>query len=345
MFSKKYIPLSGLYELTLRCNMNCIHCGSSAGIKRDTELTTKEWNTITNELSDLGCKLITLLGGEPFLRKDWYEISQTILDYKIRLTLISNGFLINKKTIYKLRRLEPYAIAISIDGSTAQTHDYIRQKKGSFKKSLTALSLLRNAEIPTTVITTVNKLNFKQLPELRSILVNNGIAWQLQIAAPIGRFPKKLMLSKSEYYSVALFIASSRKKYSIKELPIVGAHSFGYFSQLLPNINITPGWNGCQAGITAIGIQSNGNVKGCLSLPDEFIQGTIKEKNISDLWNDPKFCSYNRQVRNEDMNGECTDCKYRKKCKGGCLAVSIGVSGKKHADPYCFHLIERNLDK
>ena len=73
MFRKKYAPYAGLYELTLRCDMQCIHCGSSAGIKREKELSTEEWNSVTKQISDLECKTITLLGGEPFLRKDWQE--------------------------------------------------------------------------------------------------------------------------------------------------------------------------------------------------------------------------------------------------------------------------------
>ena len=340
---KRYIPYSGLYELTLRCNMRCIHCGSSAGIKRETELTTKQWNTCTTELSELGCKLITLLGGEPFLRNDWWDIAKNIRDFRMRLVIISNGLRIKEKTIEQLRKLEPYAVAISIDGGSAKTHDYIRQRKGSFESCLKALSKLCEAGISTTVITTVNKINFKELPKLRSILMNKGIAWQLQIAAPLGRFPKKLMLSKREFYAVGLFIAASRSEYRVKELPIVGAHSIGYYSNVLPNININPRWNGCQAGISAIGIQSDGGVKGCLSLPDEFIEGNIRRNTISEIWNDARFCSYNRRFSIDNLEEGCRGCRNGSKCRGGCLAVSMGVLGKRYADPYCFNRLEQTL--
>jgi len=278
MLQKKYIPYSALYELTLRCNLNCIHCGSSAGFKRDAELTTDQWNSITDELVKMKCKQINILGGEPFLRKDWYEISKYIRDNGIRLVIISNGMLINEKIIEKLKRLDLYAIAISLDGGTAKTHDYIRQKKGSFEKCLKVMSDLIENGIPTTAITTLNKLNFKELPLIRDILLNKGIVWQLQIAVPLGRFSKKFILSKEEFYAAGLFISKIRKQYSYKELPIVGAHCFGYFSNYLPNMSTTPDWTGCQAGVTTMAIQSNGDVKGCLSLPDEFIEGNINEK-------------------------------------------------------------------
>jgi len=339
---KKYVPKSALYELTLRCNMCCMHCGSSAGNKRQNELTTKQWNSVTKQLVLLGCKKIALLGGEPFLRKNWYEISETVKEYGLKLLFISNGFLVNEKTVEKLRKLDPYAVAVSVDGATAKTHDSIRGVNGSFEKCQEVIMMLKEADLPTTVITTVNKKNFNELPELRSWLLNKGIAWQLQMAVPIGRFQKELMISKEEFYATALFIGATRRNFSIKEIPIVGAHCFGYYSKILPNYAIMPNWKGCQAGITAIGIQSDGGVKGCLSLPEEFVQGNVKENSLAEIWNNQEFCSYSRNFNVENLNGACKECKYGKKCKGGCLAASVSITGDKFSDPYCFKLIEEN---
>ena len=70
MFKKKYFPYAALFELTLKCNMRCIHCGSEAGTQRIEELSTNEWKTVIEYLSKMGCKSITLLGGEPFIRRD-----------------------------------------------------------------------------------------------------------------------------------------------------------------------------------------------------------------------------------------------------------------------------------
>ena len=102
-------------------------------------------------------------------------------------------------------------------------------------------------------------------------------------------------------------------------------------------------WNGCQAGISTIGIQSNGEVKGCLSLPQEFIEGNIRDNLISDIWQKPGFCSYNRDFKESDLNNSCIGCKYGKKCRGGCLGVSIGVTGKSNGDPYCLKTIEKEI--
>lgn len=342
MLKKNFIPISVVWETTLNCNMNCMHCGSSAGKIRRNELNTKEGLKLCDNLNDLGTKLISLMGGEVFLRKDWNTLAQHIKDLGMNITLMSNGLLIDDNIISQLSKLEPYAVTISLDGATAKTHNSVRRVKTSFDRCIRSLDLLRKANLPTTVITTVYKKNFKELPMIRDFLINKSIAWQIQMANPVGRFPESLMLSKDEFYSVALFIASTRKNYSIKELPIMGAHNFGYNSQILPNITILP-WFGCQAGLTALGIQSDGGIKGCLSLPDEFIEGNIRETNLKELWYDPNFCSYNRNFKKDDLNGECKDCKYGKRCKGGCLTVSMSLTGKNHCDPYCMHLLEQKM--
>lgn len=343
MLRKTLVPTLAMYELTLQCNMQCLHCGSSAGKPRRTELTTKEWNTITRELATLNCKQIALLGGEPFLRKDWFEIAKTIRETDIEVSFMSNGLCINEDVVTKLHRLEPYTIVVSIDGGTAKTHDYIRQRNGSFVQCMKAIDMLRDANIPTTVITTLNKKNLQELPLLRSRLTNRGIVWQLQLGTPIGRFPKELVLSKEEFYAAALFIATTREKYGIKELPIVGAHCFGYFSKVLPNINLLPLWNGCQAGITVVSIQSDGGVIGCLSLPEKFIEGNIRETRLSDIWNNHDSFFYNRCFTLDDLTNECRGCQYGRTCKGGCLSVSVGTTDQRHGDPYCLQLIEKSF--
>lgn len=342
MLSKKYVPYGSLYELTLKCNMRCIHCGSSAGLSRKKELTTEQWKNVTRELSEMGGKFVTLLGGEPFLRKDWYEISKDIEENGMKITIISNGMLINEKNMKKINKLNPYAIAISLDGASPKTHDTIRQFKGSFDKCIRAIKLLKDAGINTSIVTTLSKTNLKDLPKIRDMILNKEVAWQIQIAVPIGRFPKELMLSKEEFYSAAMFISACRQKYDIKQLPVMGAHCFGYFSKKLPNVNIIPLWKGCQAGMTMLAVQSNGDVKGCLSLPDDFKDGNVLKKSLKEIWNERDFSAYNRKFKNSQLNGECKECKYGKKCRGGCMSVSTAVTGKRNSDPYCFNLIEKD---
>ena len=76
-------PSYCVWELTLACNQRCGHCGSRAGTPRPDELNTEECLQVVQSLAKLGCEVITLSGGEPTLRSDWYAIAREI---QIRLT-------------------------------------------------------------------------------------------------------------------------------------------------------------------------------------------------------------------------------------------------------------------
>lgn len=344
MFSNKHKLFHTLFELTLRCNMQCIHCGSAAGTQRIQELSTTQWLSVCDQLTRLNCKQITLMGGEPFLRNDWYTIAQHVRNQNMNLTMMSNSYVINDRVIRQLRTLEPYVVAISLDGATSETHDTIRGIPGSFDRCISCLDSLRKAGLPTTVVTTVHKKNVHELKKMRELLLNKQIAWQIQMGTPFGRFPTTLALSLEEFYGVAMFIAATRKQYSIKELPVTGAHCMGYHSSMLPNVMMGP-WKGCFAGMNVLGIQSNGGIKGCLTLPDEYTEGNVKDVSIIDVWNNVHSFQYTRNFQRENLNGACRLCDYGNRCRGGCLASSISFTGKPYGNPYCLRRIERDIIK
>ncbi len=339
----KYTPGQIVWETTLRCNLKCLHCGSSAGKARPNELSTKESVQLCKDLAEINTQEVCLMGGEPFLRKDWHIIAKQINELNMKLLIISNGYNIDKDIISKLVKLELHSVSTSLDGATAKTHDYIRGVTGSFDKVIKYISLSTKANLPTTVITTINKLNLKDLPKLRDFLLNKNIAWQIQVATPEGRFSKKFSLTKEEYYSVALFIADMKRKYTPKELPVVGAHCFGYHSKYLPALGLSPEWNGCKAGISILSIKSNGDVVGCLAIPDVKIEGNVREKSIIEIWNDSNSFAYNRKFKTKKLGINCRDCKYSQTCRGGCTAFSVGFTNKYHNHPYCFYKIESEL--
>ncbi|MBN1859822.1 MAG: radical SAM protein [Candidatus Thermoplasmatota archaeon] len=342
---QKYIPFSVAWELTLTCNMHCMHCGSVAGNTRLNELTTQEAFNLCAQLQDLRAKYINLTGGEALLRTDWNTIGKEIKDRGMQVSVLSNGLLITEKIISELRSVGVYAIALSLDGGTPQTHDSIRGVPGSFEKCLRSLDMLRQHDLPATIITTVHKKNFQELPLIRDRILGKTKAWQIQIAVPIGRFPRELILSQEEFYALAMFIASMRKRYSIKELAIIGAHSIGYHSQFLRNTMVSPVWRGCQAGISVLGIQSDGTIKGCLSLPDSFTEGNIRQRRLDEIWNDPQAFSYTRHCHPSDLKNHCASCRFGGSCKGGCTTVSASLTGAAHNDPYCLYLVENQMMK
>jgi len=336
-----YKPTIAVWELTLQCNLRCVHCGSSAGEVRADELSTTEALHLCHDLSTLGCSGVALMGGEVFLRQDWQRIAQEIKQQGMVLSIVTNGYFNADQIIPQLSAVGTDSVLVGLDGGTASTHDTIRGVQGSYEKARTFLRSAKKANLQTGAITTVQKSNFSDLPKILEIILKEDINWQLQEGTPIGRFAHNQVLTEAEYYTLGIFIRSTQKKYATRDRSIIGTHNFGFFSSHLPNLSTYPKWQGCYAGKTVIGIQSNGNIKGCLALSDDFIEGNIRNKSIIDIWNDPTAFSYSRHFNRKKLGKNCRHCKHGSSCGGGCTTRSVSMTGKPHNDPCCFYRFEK----
>ncbi len=332
LISQRIKPSCAVWEITLKCNSNCIHCGSKAGKSRIDELNTEESLNLVREIRDCGYKGIALMGGEPLIRSDWYDIAREIKKNKLELSIVTNGLTL-LDNIKEIKSLKADCVSLSLDGGSAKVHDYLRGIPGAFDKTLNAITRLKEEKIPVSVITAVSKTNLNELNKIKKILLDRNIAWQIQMAIPIGRFPRELTISREEFYTVALFIAINVKKYTYKRLPVIGAHCLGHFSRFMPNLGLDP-WVGCQAGLSVLGIQSNGNIKGCLTLPDGFIEGNIRTQSL-------KTILEKIRLKKIKLKGYCTDCDMARICRGGCLGSALALN--EFDEPYCLRAIENNL--
>lgn len=161
-----------VWEFTLKCNLRCTHCGSSAGMARPDELSTSECYGLCEQLAALGCSDVALMGGEPFLRDDCLSVGKCIKDLGMNLNFVSNGLLVPEK-MEGISRLEPRVVGISLDGMK-ESHESIRGK-GTWEKALDAVDCLRGQGIQTTVITTASKINFRDLPAMKDLLRPKGV--------------------------------------------------------------------------------------------------------------------------------------------------------------------------
>jgi radical SAM protein with 4Fe4S-binding SPASM domain len=334
-------PAIAVWELTLQCNLRCVHCGSFAGDARAEELTTTEALHLCQDLAALGCAGVALMGGEVFLRQDWQTIAHEIKRQGMVLSLITNGYVNPDHIIPQLCDLETDCVMVGLDGGSAASHDAIRGVHGSFEKARRFLKAARQANLQTSAITTIHKSNFQELPKILEIILEEDVSWQLQEAIPIGRFPPDQVLTEEEYYTLGLFIHATQKKYATHNRSIIGAHNFGFHSAHLPNLSTYPSWNGCYAGNIVLGIQSNGNIKGCLALSDNFIEGNVRKRSICDIWNDPTAFTYSRSFNRKELGPNCRQCKFSASCKGGCTTRSTSITGLPHNDPLCFYRFEQ----
>ena len=343
--NSKYVPACAVWELTLACNLGCLHCGSTAGGRRAAELSPVEALALCDDLNSAGCRGVALMGGEPLLRPDFFAIARRVRELGMELSVITNGTIHSGEIFAGLRELRPRAVAVSLDAADPALHDRIRGARGAFAKSSAFIERCLAEGLPVSVITTVHKLNIKELPALRGLLKGRGIAWQVQTAGGEGgRFSREFLLDKEEFYAVGLFVEACRREFTPEELPVIGAHDLGYHSGLLKNVSLYEKWEGCQAGISVAGIRSDGGVTGCLAMNDEsFVEGNVRDSSFCEIWNRPGGFAYSRDFKKEAAGPNCAGCQKLETCRGGCGEMSLMKTGRLHNDPYCFRSIEEYL--
>lgn len=343
-----YAPCVAALEVTLRCNMRCLHCGSSAdGKPRSRELSLADWQRVVDELAALGTEYFTLSGGEPFVWPQWRELSKDVRDHDKTLSIISNGSLISGDDVAYLTSIGLWNIALSIDGMR-ESHDHIRRTAGSFDQAIRTIALFKKTPVKVCVSTSVNKINFDDLATLRARLDRSGVElWQVQVVNSFGRagvLRDMLLITPEQYVELVHFIHESQQMQKAGKLrmKVMPADSVGYCHGIGAEIWGDLEWTGCNAGRYVIGIQSNGDVLGCLSLQGEkFVAGNVLERSLSEIWADDAAFGYNRNFSADKLRGPCRDCSAGEACRSGCLGMGYSTSGELYHNAYCYkHLME-----
>ena len=324
------------WELTLECNLCCSHCGSSAGLPRAKELTMEESLALCDQFPPLLVQEVDFTGGEPLLHKGWSEIATRLGEDGITTKILTNGLILEPGIVSQIKETGIAGVGISVDGLEA-THDYIRGRKGLFRSVVRGVKEVVRVGIPVTVITVVNALNINELPSLFEVLLSMGVAhWQIQPIFPLGRTRKasNLQVTEHVYMQMGTFVKEWGPHIEDEGIDLRLADSFGYFTELDTR---DPPWEGCPAGLFSCGITSDGKVKGCLSLPDDVVEGDLRQHDLWDIWFHPDSFSYTRHFSPEGLGPACHSCDKAEQCRGGCSAMSYGSTGRFHNDPYCFY--------
>lgn len=345
----KYYPAAVALEVTLCCNMRCLHCGSAAnGLPRKEELSLEQWKDVIDQLIDLGTEFFTISGGEPFVWPHWRELAKYITEKGGMLSIITNAYNITDADITFLKDIGITNIAISIDGLQA-AHDKIRGIKGAFAKATDVIKKCKQAGVKVAVSTSLNKINFQDLEPLSLYLESLQVdLWQPQVINAFGRAGESretFLIDLEQYGKLIEFINYCQQQYKNKKLKlrVMPADSVGYCYGIAADIWGDLEWYGCNAGRYVIGIQSNGNIVGCLSLQgDEFVTGNIKKQKIAAVWNDDKAFAYNREFKPEYLTGACKGCEKGEACRAGCRGMATSLTGELYNNPYCY---KHYLDK
>lgn len=332
-------PVFVVWELTLRCDQACRHCGSRAGAARREELSTEEALRVVGELADAGVREVGLIGGEAYLRDDWLEIARAITAHGMRCALVTGGRALDATKARALRDAGFYSVSVSVDG-LGPTHDALRSVPGSFDAALQAIDAVRSAGVVATVNTQINRPNRHELEALGDLLVARGVrAWQLQITTPMGRAADQAALVLQPWHLLDLFprLAALRARHR-KRCTIIAANNLGYFGPHEGDLRAGGWWTGCPGGRYSLGIQSDGTVKGCASLPTRtWGDRSLKDHSLSEILAGSPALIRLRERSVAGLTGFCATCYYREECLGGCVWTATTFLGDWGQDPYCHH--------
>jgi radical SAM protein with 4Fe4S-binding SPASM domain len=204
-------PFIIFWELTRACMLACKHCRAKAQRKRHPdELTTDEVFSTLDQLAEFGqpYPLIVFTGGDPLMRDDIFEIVEHATKKGFRTAIAFSGTkLATKQRLEKLKDAGIARIAISLDGSNAEIHDFFRGVTGTFETSLEILRIARELEISTQINTTVSTYNLLDLPNIMRIGIENGvILWDVFFIVPTGRAKTEYMPSAQEFEDVLCWL-------------------------------------------------------------------------------------------------------------------------------------------
>ncbi len=344
-------PVHVVWEITLACNLKCAHCGSRAGKRRTAELSTAECLDVVVQLARMGVRGITLIGGEAYLRKDWVEIIRTVTDHDMDCSMQTGARALTPERIEQAARAGLKSCGVSIDG-LPRLHDRLRGMVGSYRQAISALGHLKRQGIPTSVNTQITSETLPDLRPLMHRIIDAGVRnWQIQLTVAMGNAADNAELLLQPYQLLELMPLLSELYDEALErgLLIQPGNNIGYFGPYEHKWRVIDErkghWQGCAAGLTAIGIEADGTIKGCPSLPTVgYAGGNVRDLGIEEIWQTRDEIRFTQDRTLEDLWGGCADCYYADVCRGGCTWTSHVLFGRAGNNPYC-HYRALELDK
>jgi radical SAM protein with 4Fe4S-binding SPASM domain len=329
------------WHITERCNFRCKHCYIEDEIE---ELPLSELSLILNQYIDMiriweldknnRPRKLSIGGGEPFVRKDLFDLLEKIKENKDMFTsvgIMSNGSLITKDVAKRLKNCGISGVQISLEG-TEKVNDKIRGKE-SFKRAVNGIKNLMEAGIPVGVSVTIHRENYRDFSNLLDFLKDLGVK---SIGAsrfvPIGIGKNLEILQPKELKKFYSSVISKKKK-----LEKEGVYLSTHCSDSLWFIeDQNYGTHGCSAGYDSFSILPNGDVVPCRRLPVKV--GNVLEKSLIDIWYTSDFLW---KLRNKGNISVCKNCELFTKCFGGARCVAYGYFDDILApDPQCWKLFK-----
>ncbi|MBU7020020.1 MAG: radical SAM protein [Theionarchaea archaeon] len=347
------------YQITEKCNLRCAHCYDDDSIT--SEASTDELIMILNRFLETTEKwsvtpIVPLSGGEPLLSPSFWPLLDHIEEYgndrEILTSVLSNGTLVDRELAERLSTYRTLDfVQISLDGATSKTHEKARGK-GTFEKSLQAVSALRDAGIPTHIHYVVHRQNYEEAFEMTDFVRElGGGCLLITRLVPFGRGKEMetLMLTPEEVrelYTKLGIDADFALEHMGSGNPVVHVNRLRCdwpvictgecLSSMAQLVN--KNGNHCQVGRRYIAVMSDGTCYACRRMP--VVVGNLLTQNFEEIWNHPFLWKMRR--KNVYMKGKCQKCPFNVDnrlnftCMGGASCISYGTYGDPFMpDPQC----------
>ena len=308
-------PICLTWELTYACNLQCVHCLSSSGQRDPNELTTAEAKQVLDELRDLQVFYINIGGGEPMVRRDFFELLEYSIGMGIGVKFSTNGAFIDADKARRLAAMDYLDIQISLDGTDAVTNDAVRGA-GSYALARRAMDNLAAANFgPFKISVVVTRHNVDQLDEFKALADSYGAQLRITRLRPSGR-------GADSWHDLHPTNAQQRQIYDwliAHGDNVLTGDSFFHLNALGDPL---PGLNMCGAGRVVCLIDPVGDVYACpFVIHDEFKAGSVRDPGgFAQVWKQsPLFL----ELREPQSAGACSSCGNYDSCQGGCMAAKF----------------------
>jgi radical SAM protein with 4Fe4S-binding SPASM domain len=350
-----YAPFLVVWDFTRKCNLSCKHCYSNSGASSQHELTTKEALNAVEQLADFGVTALAFSGGEPLTRKDFFEVASHAVERGLYVSVATNGTLLTKENVRKLKQTRINYVEISIDGASPQTHDEFRGVPGAFEKAITGLKNCVEADLCVCIATTATKSNLKEFPQILDLAEDVGAErFTYFNFIPTGR-GKELYdqdLAPEEREKLMLFLLDRMSKgckvtilTTAPQLARVAVQCQGVGKEMTMSmahmqtikvsrkaVPLADFIGGCGAGRLYCSLSPEGDVHPCVFLPIKV--GNLKTEEFGDIWLNSQL--FNTLRDRSNLKGACGKCDFKYVC-GGCRARASAYSNDDFlaSDPGC----------
>jgi MoaA/NifB/PqqE/SkfB family radical SAM enzyme len=295
------VPISVHMDVTYRCNERCVHCYLDHDDRG--EMTTAEIKGILDQLADAGVFFLTLSGGEPLMRKDFFEIVAYARSLLFNVKLKTNGLMIGEKEAQQLRTLGVETVQISVYSHRPEIHDGITKVKGSLERTKKAIRFLRSQELKVTVA------NVMMTPNLGD---QNGVrALAAELDCPYTLDPTITPHIDGDMSLLKLRIPTHEIEKIMHAPELVGGSVEEYCAPApqadADTLESTP----CSAGHTACYISPYADVFPCVQFP--LPTGNLRRQRFLAIWKDSPEMNEVRSIRLKDLS-TCSGCGH----VGGC---------------------------